>query len=430
MKKKIHLKFYPNPTRLNSKGEYPVYLRITVDRIKSEVAVGVSCITDLWDAETERIKSKPALNKVINDVDAKITAIIKRLEVEDKNITASLLKDLLQDNQTSKKTLLAYSNYFFKKYIASNVELAEGSKRIYKTSYETYLPNFLEHKFKQKRTDKEDNISKITIKNLDGKADILLMNCDLQFVNDYGYWMINDAKKDRNTAANHHKKLSILFKQAIIEKEIKENPYFGYKVKKKKTYIHKLEREQLDILETHDLAGNSSLQEVRDCFLFSVYTGFRIGDAFELKKNQIITKNDKKFWIVTTQEKTKEPLERPLLDKAKQIVDKYKEVQDITGFILPRRAHSKTNSYLKTIADLTGIDVGEPLHFHHARHTFATLICIENDIPLEATMKFLGHTDIRSTMVYADIRKQMLEKYATQINKSNEKNDLKRNNKK
>ena len=75
----------------------------------------------------------------------------------------------------------------------------------------------------------------------------------------------------------------------------------------------------------------------------------------------------------------------------------------------------------------SGIDIGEPLQFKHSRHTFATLICLENDIPLEATMKFLGHTDIRSTMVYAEIRKQMLEKYAEKMNKNNKAHDKKRN---
>jgi hypothetical protein len=49
MEKKIHLKFYPNPTRTNGKGEMPVYLRITVDRKKAEISTGVSCLENLWN---------------------------------------------------------------------------------------------------------------------------------------------------------------------------------------------------------------------------------------------------------------------------------------------------------------------------------------------------------------------------------------------
>ncbi|HXD94503.1 MAG TPA: hypothetical protein VNX01_14950, partial [Bacteroidia bacterium] len=310
MKNKVHLKFYPNPTRTNNKGELPIYLRITVNRKKAEVSAGVSCKIDLWDAETQRIKSKPLLNKVINDLDTKTGKIIKRLEVEEKHITAAALKDLLQDNHVSKKTLLNYSDFFYKKFVVNNVEMAEGTKNIYKTSYYTHLTNYLNYKYNQKRTSNEDVISKNIIKTQDNKHDIFLINCDLQFINEYDYWFINVAKKDRNTVINHHKKLSTLFKQAVIEKEISNNPYFGFKLKKKKTYIHKLEREQLDILETHNLANNESLNEVRNSFLFSVYTGLRIGDAFLLRKEQIV-KKDNTFWISTKQQKTNEPLYRP-----------------------------------------------------------------------------------------------------------------------
>jgi integrase len=430
MEKKIHLKFYPNPTRPTSKGELPIYLRITVNRIKAEIATGVSCLPDAWDVENERIKAKPSLNQVINDLSVKTNKIIKRLEVEEKVITANSLKNLIQGNQVSKQTLLSYADYYYKKFVLNNSEMADGTKRIYKTSYYLHLTNYLEYKQNQNLANQEDKISKNIIKNSDGKSDIFLINCDLEFITDYSYWMIHVEKKDRNTAANHHKKLCSLFKQTVIEKELNTNPCYGFKVKKKKTYIHKLEREQLDILETHSLADNKSLDEVRDCFIFSCYTGLRISHALSLRKENIIIK-DKRFWIQTKEEqsKTKDPLLRPLLDKAKKIIDKYKDTQAITGFILPIRNKVKINLYLKVIQDLTSIDVGEPLHFHHARHTFATLICIENDIPLEATMKFLNHSDIRSTMVYAEIRQQMLVKYAKQMNKSNALNDKKRNKK-
>lgn len=427
MEKKIYLKFYP-AKRLNSKEEAPIYLRITIDGDKAEAATGVSCKPELWDIDTQRIKSKPLLNDQITKVDSNIKKIIKRLEVEEKNITPFILKNLLVGNQTGKRTLMNYIKYYYLKYVINSVEKVEGTKDNYKTTYETHLPNYLKYKYNQKGTPNSDNISNSVFKNSDDKADIFLINCDIEFVEDFGYWLINIDNKSKNTSANHHKKLNTLLDQAVIEKEITDNPYENYKIKKEKKYVHKLDREQLNVLETHDLGGNKSLQEVRDCFLFSTYTGLRITIAFDLRKEQIILKDDK-YWIRTKkeQEKTNMPLERPLLNKAKEIADKYKDIQEITGKILPQRAQTKVNLYLKTIANLTGVDIGEPLHFHHARHTFATLICIENDIPIDATMKFLGHLDIRSTMIYADIRREMLEKYAEKMNEKNAENDKKRN---
>ena len=90
MEKKIYLKFYPNNTRPNNKGELPVYLRITADRKKVEVATGVSCKLDLWNEEIQRINSKPLLNKSIEKMSLDLDRIIKRLQVEDKEITAGL----------------------------------------------------------------------------------------------------------------------------------------------------------------------------------------------------------------------------------------------------------------------------------------------------------------------------------------------------
>ena len=58
------------------------------------------------------------------------------------------------------------------------------------------------------------------------------------------------------------------------------------------------------------------------------------------------------------------------------------------------------NSYLKEIADVCGIE--KPLSTHIARHTFAT-IALANKVSIESIAKMLGHTDIRTTKIYAKI---------------------------
>jgi site-specific recombinase XerD len=57
------------------------------------------------------------------------------------------------------------------------------------------------------------------------------------------------------------------------------------------------------------------------------------------------------------------------------------------------------NSYLKEIADLCGIN--KELTFHIARHTFATTITLSNGVPIDTVSKMLGHTNIRTTQLYA-----------------------------
>lgn len=43
------------------------------------------------------------------------------------------------------------------------------------------------------------------------------------------------------------------------------------------------------------------------------------------------------------------------------------------------------------------------LSFHLARHTFATTITLANGVPIESVSKMLGHTDIRTTQIYAKV---------------------------
>ncbi len=41
--------------------------------------------------------------------------------------------------------------------------------------------------------------------------------------------------------------------------------------------------------------------------------------------------------------------------------------------------------------------------FHIARHSFATTITLQNDVPIESVSKMLGHKSIRTTQHYAKV---------------------------
>lgn len=55
-------------------------------------------------------------------------------------------------------------------------------------------------------------------------------------------------------------------------------------------------------------------------------------------------------------------------------------------------------SLLKELADICGIK--KNLSTHVARHTFAC-VAIANKVSMESIAKMLGHTDIRTTKIYA-----------------------------
>ena len=63
-------------------------------------------------------------------------------------------------------------------------------------------------------------------------------------------------------------------------------------------------------------------------------------------------------------------------------------------------------SYLKALQLRAGIPF--PFTTHTARHTFATLITLEQGVPIETVSKMLGHSNVSMTERYAKVTPQKL----------------------
>jgi site-specific recombinase XerD len=69
--------------------------------------------------------------------------------------------------------------------------------------------------------------------------------------------------------------------------------------------------------------------------------------------------------------------------------------------LLPILSNQKMNAYLKEIGTLA--EINKNLTFHLARHTFATTVTLTNGVPIESVSEMLGHTNIRTTQIYAKV---------------------------
>ncbi len=187
---------------------------------------------------------------------------------------------------------------------------------------------------------------------------------------------------------------------AINNDLLKKDPFANYKLSWKK-----VDRDFLTETELSKLIKNQfsidRLQVVKDCFLFACYTGLAHSDLKRLKKENLIIGIDNNPWISIKRKKTNMQSNIPLLPVAKAIIDKYEDHPIATekGVLLPVNSNQKMNAYLKEIADLCKIT--KALTSHVARHTFATTITLNNDVPIESVSKMLGHSSLEMTKIYA-----------------------------
>ena len=122
-----------------------------------------------------------------------------------------------------------------------------------------------------------------------------------------------------------------------------------------------------------------------------------------LTEDNVVMGIDKKYWIITKRQKTHNPVKIPLLKKALDLIEFYKEDTRsiINNTLFPRISNQKMNAYLKEIASEAKIK--KNLTFHMARHTFATTVTLTNGVPIETISKMLGHRKLTTTQIYAKV---------------------------
>ena len=140
-------------------------------------------------------------------------------------------------------------------------------------------------------------------------------------------------------------------------------------------------------------------ERVRDLFLFSAFTGLSYIDIRNLRTNHVQRYFDGHWWIITRRQKTGVTSNIRLLDVPLRIVEKYRGVRS-DGRLFPVPSNNCCTENLRRLASRCGIRTH--LTFHVGRHTFATM-ALNRGMPVESLSRILGHTNIRTTQIYAKI---------------------------
>lgn len=409
MRKNCTIKFYLHDRIRGTRRGFPIYGRITYQRKKAHFATGEYCKSEEWDKKSGLPVKDPHVKQYLVFLESKIYDIKNQLDIQKKEVSAVLIRDILRNGfeaQEKKEIkLLDYLDRHIDRISKLNQDYTLGTVSHYNTA-RLHLSNFLQIR-------KLENIN--------------LEDFNLELVTDFDEFFMTRISPQtgkpisRNTANKYHTKLKTALLDALRKKHIKVNPYMNFPLKDQKVHRVYLTMDELDKILNLDMMGNESLDRARDIFLWTCYTGMRYSDTQRMTTENISQDKKGQFWLNFTQKKTDKPVTMPLLDDAVKIYKKYIFQHEITGEILPQLSNQKENTYIKVIMNLAGIK--KHVTHHIARHTFATTILLENEVPIEVVKEFLGHDSLKSTMIYAKITR---DKKLGIINKLNKKSNDKK----
>ena len=210
----------------------------------------------------------------------------------------------------------------------------------------------------------------------------------------------------QNTASTYLSIIKAGLKQAFIDEYLTVD--ISEKVKNIPTKESR--REVLTIEEINKLAETPCPNDtLRRASFFSILTGLRHCDIKPLKWGQIVRHNDS--WRINfDQEKTDGVEYMPISDQAYEMCGKRRDPDRLVfeGLTDP----SWINRPVKKWIEAAGIT--KHITFHCFRHSFATLQ-LTNGTDIYTVSKMLGHTNVKTTQIYAKVVDEKKEKAANAI---------------
>ncbi len=410
--KTFSISFWLKKTAKNENGSIPIYVRIKVDGISSDLSIQRTCLEDCWCPKANRlnpkVKGANGINKYLDDVHAKLLDCHRQLYSEGIPITSNAIKlrYLGQDRAlTSLDDVIGYHR------IHEMPKLEQGTSKNYGATA-TYLKRFLKKKY--------------------NSQDLKLTLIDYNFVVGFEGFLRNcpPINKSRpltnNGIMKHMERFKKLVGIAFRHRCIPQNPFDQYQMRFEDYDSDFLEEAEIGRLVSTQI-NDRGMAIVKDIFLFACYTGLSYIEVKLLKGSDIVIGFDGEDWIRTKRKKTKTPVSVPLLPPAKRILEKYADFPDVNnGYtLLPVYSNQRVNKYLKIIA--TEAQIKKHLTFHVARHTFATTVTLLNNVPLETVSKLLGHTKLSTTQKYARVVEKKISRDMAQLKevlKMNSKNEV------
>ncbi|MEI6556156.1 MAG: site-specific integrase [Paludibacter sp.] len=386
MNAKLSILFYAKRAKTNTNGLIPIYLRVTVDGERIELSTKRFTHPDKWSVEGNCMKGTSAESKATNSyldtLKARIFEYQQELIRNDDLVNAENMRNKILGIEKRSHMLIAiFQNHNNEVKALIGKDFAAATHVRYETSLK-HTVDFIKWKYKV--------------------SDIDIRKIDHEFITSYEFYLKTKCNCCQNTTVKYIKNFGKIIRICIANGWLDRNPFINYKSRMVEVERAFLSQDEIETMFNKEFA-TERLNQVKDIFLFSCFTGLAYADVKKLKRTNIALGVDGERWIFINRTKTDTRSNIPLLPISSAILDKYRNHPQAVNQerLLPILSNQKMNSYLKEIADLCGIH--KELTFHIARHTFATTVTLTNGVPIESVSKMLGHKNLHTTQHYAKI---------------------------
>lgn len=387
---KFKVLLYLKKSSLDKSGKAPIMGRITLNRSMAQFSSKLSCTPNLWNPRESRLdgKSREAVetNQKIDKLLLGVHLAFDSLVERKKPFDATAVKDLYQGSMNTQMTLLALlSRHMDELRSRVGIDVAPTTLATYKYTHRS-LGKFIKKKFKTK--------------------DIAFGQLNEQFIREYQDFVLSEQGYAIDTVRHYLAILKKICKIAFKEGHSEKLHFAHYKLpKQKETTPKALSRESFEKIRDLVIPENRRSHTLtRDLFLFACYTGTSYADVVRITGENLYTDEEGSLWLKYRRKKTDFQARVKLLPEAIALIDKYKD--ETRESLFPIQSPEVVQLNMRGLRIMA--DIKQPISYHSGRHSFASLITLEEGVPIETISRMLGHSNIRTTQVYARVTPKKL----------------------
>lgn len=381
---------YLKKSGLDKSGKAPIMGRITIGRSIAQFSCKLSCNPDLWNPRESRMdgKSREAVevNGRLENLLLSIQSAYQSLLARGCPFDATDVKEQFQGSVQTRCMLIERLDKLIKeKESHIGIDIRKESMAGYHST-RIRLLEFIQKKYKL--------------------SDLAFSQLTENFIHEFQQYFLGECGFQESSfynVATHLKTVCRLaYREGLADVLLFDKTKISKGNKKLPKALDKEALEKLKALHLEDL--EEEMETARDIFLFACYTGAAYCDLMELNKSHLVRDDEGCLWLKFNRQKTGVPCRVKLLPQAIRLMEKlHSEEREA---LLPFMRYATYQSYLKALRLRAGISF--PFTTHTARHTFATLITLEQGVPIETVSKMLGHSNVSMTERYAKVTPRKL----------------------